>query len=146
MVVQRIGARIPVSRRRWWPASLCILALLVALLVAGVGLRHVRAQSDPPAQTNATASEKPPAALENSQADASSSSAKPHDSASPEQIRRRQVASECANLLKMATDLKAEVDKTTKDELSLAVVRKADEIEQFARKVRDDRQLSSGKN
>jgi len=44
---------------------------------------------------------------------------------------------ECSNLLKMATELKVEVDKTTKDTLSVTVVRKADEIEQYARKLRN---------
>jgi len=47
-----------------------------------------------------------------------------------------QVARECADLLKMAADLKAAVEKTNKDTLSVTVVRKADEIEQYARKVR----------
>ena len=50
--------------------------------------------------------------------------------------RKQQIASECADLLKMATDLKTEVDKTTKDTLSVTVVRKAGEIEQLAHKVR----------
>jgi hypothetical protein len=65
---------------------------------------------------------------------------------SPGQQRKLEVANECANLLKMATDLKAEVNKTTKDELSLAVVRKAGELEQFARKVRGDTRLTAGKD
>ena len=51
-------------------------------------------------------------------------------------------ARECADLLKMATDLKAAVDKTTQDTLSVTVVRKANQIEEFARKVR----LGSGKS
>jgi len=49
---------------------------------------------------------------------------------------QKQIADQCAQLLKMATALKTEVDKTTKDTLSVAVVRKAGEIEQLARKVR----------
>jgi hypothetical protein len=57
-----------------------------------------------------------------------------------------QVAGDCAALLKLATDLKAEVDKTTKDELSVTVVRKAGEIEQLARKVRDANRIQAGKN
>ncbi len=36
----------------------------------------------------------------------------------------------------MATDLKQEVAKTTKDTLSVTVIRKAGEIEQLAHKVR----------
>ncbi len=48
------------------------------------------------------------------------------------------VAAQCANLLKMATDLKTEVDKTTKDVLSLAVVREAGQIEETAKKMRQE--------
>jgi hypothetical protein len=54
----------------------------------------------------------------------------------PADPQKQGVAGEAADLLKMATALKAEVDKTTKDTLSVAVVRKADEIEQLAHKVR----------
>lgn len=50
--------------------------------------------------------------------------------------QQQQVADEAASLLKMATDLKAAVDKTTKDTLSVGVVRKAGAIEQLAHKVR----------
>ncbi len=52
------------------------------------------------------------------------------------------VTRECAQLLKMATDLKTEVDKTTQNTLSVTVVRKADAIEELARKVK----TGSGKN
>lgn len=63
----------------------------------------------------------------------------------PADPRQRQVASECNDLLQMATDLKAAVDKSTKDELSVDVVRKAGQIEQYARKVRVGTQLAAGK-
>lgn len=67
----------------------------------------------------------------------------PPDSSDP----RKLVNWECADLLKLASDLKAAVDKTTKDELSLSVVRKAGEIEQVAHKLRDDmRPAVAGKN
>jgi len=46
------------------------------------------------------------------------------------------MALQTTNLLKMAYDLKSEVDKTTKDTLSVAVVRRASEIEQLAHKMR----------
>jgi hypothetical protein len=54
----------------------------------------------------------------------------------PEPDPNNPVAVQTANLLKMAYSLKSEVDKTTKDTLSVAVVRKAAEIEQMARKLR----------
>jgi hypothetical protein len=55
--------------------------------------------------------------------------------------RRREIADESARLLKLATDLKAEVDKTTKDTLSLEVIRKADAIERFAHDVKEKKKL-----
>jgi hypothetical protein len=56
------------------------------------------------------------------------------DAASAE--HNRQIAEDSARLLKLATDLKAEIDKTNKDTLSLRVIRKADEIERLAHSVR----------
>jgi hypothetical protein len=152
MVVERIGPSIPPSRRLWlWPAVFCALAILVALAAAGVGLRRVHAQSAAPApaadaQAGATPAEHPDSTAENPPSGAAAPALKPSDSDSPEQKHKQEVANECANLLKMATDLKTEVDKTTKDELSLAVVKKAGEIEQFARKVRGDPRLTAGKD
>jgi len=66
--------------------------------------------------------------------------AEPAQSAKPEtlQQRREQLATDSARLLKLATELKADVDKSTKDQLSSAVVKKADEVEKLARKVRDE--------
>lgn len=60
--------------------------------------------------------------------------------------RRKQIAEDSAKLLKLATDLKTEVDKTTKDELSLSVIRKADEIEKLAHNVKEKMKLTMGGN
>ena len=49
------------------------------------------------------------------------------------------VAAQCADLLKMATTLKTEVAKTTRDQLSVSVIRKAGEIEKLAHKMRGSR-------
>jgi hypothetical protein len=49
-------------------------------------------------------------------------------------------------LLKLATDLKTEVDKTTKDTLSLGVIRKADEIERLAHDVKEKMKLTQKTN
>lgn len=59
---------------------------------------------------------------------------------------RQQINNECANLLQMANDLKAAVDKTNKDMLSVAVVRKANEIETLAHHVKDEMRPEVGKN
>lgn len=54
----------------------------------------------------------------------------------PDPDPKNPVAVQSANLLKLAYNLKSEVDKTTKDTLSVTVVRQAAEIEQMARKMR----------
>jgi uncharacterized protein YlxW (UPF0749 family) len=46
--------------------------------------------------------------------------------------RQKKIAEDSAKLLQMANDLKAEVEKTSKDQMSLEVIRKADEIEKLA--------------
>ena len=58
----------------------------------------------------------------------------------------QRMAAQNAALLKMATELKAEVDKSNKDTLSLAVIRKADEIERTARSMKDKYRVSAGIN
>ena len=60
--------------------------------------------------------------------------------------RKRQIADDSARLLKLATDLKTEVDKTSKDTLSLGVIRKAEEIEKLARTVKEKMKLTMNAN
>ncbi len=55
----------------------------------------------------------------------------------------RQIAEESAELLKLATDLKVEIDKTTKDTLSMRVIRKAEEIRLLAHSVREREKLEA---
>ena len=70
--------------------------------------------------------------------------AKKQDFAAANAERRKQIADDSVKLLKMAADLKAEVDKTTKDTLSLNVIRKADEIERLAHNVKEKMKLTVG--
>ena len=58
--------------------------------------------------------------------------------------RKKQINAESAKLLKLATELKAEVDKTDKDTLSIGVIRKADEIEKLARSLKEKMKLTVG--
>jgi hypothetical protein len=58
--------------------------------------------------------------------------------------RRKQIADDTARLVKLATELKAAVDKTNKDTLSLDVIRKADEIEKIAHGVKEKMKLTVG--
>ena len=58
--------------------------------------------------------------------------------------RQKSMVSDADKLLKLAADLKAEVDKTNKDTLSLTVIRKAEAIEKLARDVKEKMKLSVG--
>jgi hypothetical protein len=58
--------------------------------------------------------------------------------------RKKQLSDDSTKLLTLAMALKAEVDKTNKDMLSLNVIRKADEIERLARNVKEKMKLTVG--
>jgi len=58
--------------------------------------------------------------------------------------RKREMMADSERLLKLAMDLKAEVDKTGKDELSIFEIRKAEEIERLAHGVQEKMQLTVG--
>ena len=60
--------------------------------------------------------------------------------------RKRQFTDDSAHLLKLANELKKEVDKTDKDTLSIAVIRKADEIERLAHIVKEKMKVTVGSN
>ena len=51
--------------------------------------------------------------------------------------RQKDLVRDTDKLFTLATDLKAEVDKTNKDVLSVEVVKKAEEIEKLARSVKE---------
>jgi hypothetical protein len=58
--------------------------------------------------------------------------------------RKKIIGDESALLLKLATDLKTEVDKTNKDTLSVNVIRKADAIEKLAHDMKEKMKLTVG--
>jgi hypothetical protein len=51
--------------------------------------------------------------------------------------RQKQLVDDTVKLLNLANELKADVDKSSKDTLSLDVIRKADEIERLAHNVKE---------
>jgi hypothetical protein len=51
--------------------------------------------------------------------------------------RQKSLVDDTSRLLSLANELKAEVDKSSKDTLSLDVIRKADEIEKLAHSVKE---------
>lgn len=51
--------------------------------------------------------------------------------------RQKRLVADTDKLLALATDLKTQVDKSTKDTLSVDVIKKADEIEKLAHSVKE---------
>jgi nitric oxide reductase activation protein len=51
--------------------------------------------------------------------------------------RQKRLVADTEKLLALATDLKEQVDKSTKDTLSVEVIKKADEIEKLAHSVKE---------
>lgn len=56
--------------------------------------------------------------------------------------RQKQLTADSARILALAVALKADMDKTSKDMLSLSVIRKADEIEKLAHNVKQKMKYS----
>jgi hypothetical protein len=59
--------------------------------------------------------------------------------------REKLLAQESAELLQLAAELKTAMDKTSKDTLSLEVIRKAGEIEKLAKDIKEKMKLTVGK-
>ena len=120
-VEARFGISISLSRFR---SGLMCLAAVLAVATACV------AQEGKPSET--------PEAPAAQTADAAAHPAKDSKPPKPgESDRKKLIADQSAQLLEMALALKAEVDKTTKDTLSLTVIKKADEIEKLAKSVKE---------
>jgi hypothetical protein len=60
--------------------------------------------------------------------------------------RQKQMLSDSAKLLKLATELKSDVDKSGKETLSLDDLRKAEQIEKLARSVREKMRSANNPN
>jgi hypothetical protein len=140
MRVHRIGIPRIVGLVRIRAGWFCVCASLgCAALVVGTGSLQGQAQSEPPpAAVNSSSPANAPAPVPEQQAKQQT-----YDAADK---RKRQISEDCANLLKLANGLKAEVDKTTKDTLSMTVVRRAGEVEQLAHKMKDEMKPVVGKN
>jgi len=100
------------------------------------------AQDGHPAAGSAV--QNPTAAAAVPHAQNSGKQSKQQNAAAADNERKRQISDESTQLLALAVALKAEVDKTNKDVLSLNVIRKADQIEKMAHTVKEKMKQSSG--
>lgn len=120
-----------------WPGVLAGLAAIV--LVPAVG--EEQQQRDPGFRYPPSVTRMPDA---NTQDNINAQQTQQQNFEAANAARKKQIADDSAKLLKLATELKAEVDKTSKDTLSLGVIRKADEIEKLAHDVKERMKLTVG--
>lgn len=131
--------------------QICIATLVTVFCASAFAQQPTSATPTPATQSPATqATTDSPAA--DSSAAVSQVAAVPANDRTPEQRRqdaalqerKNQLAVDTAKLLQLANELKAEMDKSSKDTLSLGVIKKADEVEKLARKVRAEMKASIG--
>lgn len=127
---------------RWFSCA-CIL-LLAPLTANAQGNSQTPLTNPPPRPTGILlpAANRPPDA--NDQMEMRDQQSKTQNYAAANAERKKQIADDTAKLLKLVADLKAEVDKTSKDTLSLNIIRKADEIEHLAHNVKEKMKLTVG--
>ena len=123
------------SSRRSWLAGLVWLAAGAGFAAAPACVAQESKPPDTPAATSAQAPETEARPAKDS---------KQQKAAAAESERRKLITDQSAQLLEMVLALKAEVDKTTKDTLSLNVIKKADEIEKLAKQVKEKMKQNSG--
>ena len=140
MKVQRIGETNVAGKPRIH-ARVCFVACLIILTCGtGAGVGHSQEQSAAvPAAPGASTGANAEAHVRELPANQQASDAADAD-------RKAQIVDDCAGLLKLANDLKAEMEKASKDTLSLGVIRKAGQIEQLARKMKGEMKPMVGKN
>ncbi|MEI9968560.1 MAG: hypothetical protein WDM87_08040 [Terracidiphilus sp.] len=135
------------SRGLWLFALGCISALVVAM---GAGLIKTQAQEafplpaiNPPGAKAASGTQAAgtPAGGQSGKQQAGQQAGQQTVPTAAD-AQKQEIANQCADLLQMATELKKAVDKSTADTLSVTVVRKASDIEQYAHKLR----IANGKS
>jgi hypothetical protein len=119
------------------------VALITAVLATTGSVRLSGGQAFPPPTGTKTGQQIPgmPQAGHNNPADPDSGPLDPHreeqQAALRNTDRQKRLVADTDKLLALATDLKAQVDKSTKDTLSVDVIKKADEIEKLAHSVKE---------
>lgn len=113
------------------------LACLTVFTFGSISL----AAAQQPAKDNAAkppVAQAPATAMPPAPAEAKADNAKTTTPETPQTPQQKELADDTAKLVTLANELKAELDKSSKDTLSLSVIRKAQQVEKLAHKVRDE--------
>jgi hypothetical protein len=116
----------------------------VLVLLLGVGVMPLGVSQQDQGQNQAAPASSAPA--QGAPAQPQQAVAAPTEVPAADNTKDQRMIAENAALLKLATELKAAVDKSTKDTLSLAVIRKADAIEHMAHGMKDRYRASAARN
>jgi hypothetical protein len=130
------------TRRHW--ARILVSCAVVAAFAGVVGPGQSGQNPGMPKGTTISNNGAFPLPDANKQMELHQQQAKKQDFEMVNAERKKIIADESALLLKLATDLKTEVDKTNKDTLSINVIRKADTIEKLAHDVKEKMKLTVG--
>ena len=137
MKLQKHTARTTRFPKALWIGLFAVAAFVVTVPVVSHGLWQQSPNPHLPPELNRIP--------DNNQANDINSQQKQKDSFEAANAeRKKQIADDSERLLKLATDLKTEVDKTSKDTLSISVIRKADAIEKLAHDVKEKMKLTVG--
>ncbi|HUX44910.1 MAG TPA: hypothetical protein VMV57_09180 [Terracidiphilus sp.] len=127
------------SRRAYWVVVAVVLAVVALVPVAGRAWFQQKPGEFPKLPPDAV---RMPDANQQNEINAHQQQELHLEAANAE--RKKELTAETTELLKLATELKAEVDKTNKDTLSLTVIHKADLIEKLAHDVKKKMKLTVG--
>jgi len=144
-LVKSSGRRRSSGNSIWLLAALAVtVALVVSAAIAAQSQAQNPPPSTPPRPTSILlpAANRPPDANDIMEMQEQRQKDATRDAAAANLERKRQIVDDSSKLLKLAGDLKIEIDKTNKDTLSLDVIRKADEIERLAKGVKEKMKLS----
>jgi hypothetical protein len=124
----------PLLKRTLWAGTVVTLSAVVLSPVVGLGLLQNTYPHVPPEVTRV------PDGNQINEINARQTQQRNFEAANAE--RKRQIDEDSAKLLKLATDLKTELDKTNNDTLSLTVIHKADDIGKLARDLKEKMKLA----
>jgi len=130
------------QRLRWARIAACFTAM-AALAGAAQPLQHAAPGSSDWAYPMPDGVNRLPDANDQMRARNQQSKQQEFEAANAE--RRKQIAEDSTKLVKLASDLNAELDKTAKDTLPLKAIRKAEQIEKLAHGVQEKMKLTVGK-
>jgi hypothetical protein len=131
----------PAGSRSCWGRILACLAVLAALSgAAQPGQQQV--QRDPAWSAASPSANRMPDPNDMRQMRDQQTVQQSYEAANAE--RKKLIADDSAKMLKLAADLKAEVDKTNADMLSVNVIRKAAEIEKLAHSIKQKMKSTVG--